>query len=93
MDASRRQEYIDRLITNLPMLRKKMELTQKDFAGIIGMSSYSILALEKKQRKMTWNTFLSIILVFMRNEEIRQILSALNILTDELLDFIEGKNI
>ena len=52
MNLENRQEYIDRLVDNLPMLRMKMKLTQKELADIVGLSSYTILAIEKKQRKL-----------------------------------------
>jgi len=91
MNEQNKQVHIDKLTENLPMLRAKMKLTQKEFANIIGVSSYTILAIEKKQRKMTWNTFLSILMVCMSNEEMRPILSALGIYSDELVEFIEGK--
>lgn len=92
MGLEKKQEYIDRLVENLPMLRMKMKLTQKELADIVGLSSYTILAIEKKQRKLTWNTFLSILFVCLGYKELRPILSVLDIYTDELKDFIEGKN-
>ena len=91
MTIERKQEYIDKMVDNLPMLRIKMKMTQKELADILGLSSYTILAMEKKQRKMTWNTFLSILFVCLEFEEIRPILKILEIYTDELVDFIEGK--
>lgn len=91
MDEEKRQKYIEKLVDNLPMLRKKLGLTQQGLANIIGVSSYTILAIEKKQRKMTWSTFLSVLIVCLTKEEVRQILTALNIYTDELIEFIEGK--
>ncbi|MBQ5328364.1 MAG: hypothetical protein J6J15_04175 [Oscillospiraceae bacterium] len=91
MDEEKRQEYIEKLVDNLPMLRKKLGLTQQGLANIIGVSSYTILAIEKKQRKMTWSTFLSVLIVCLTKEDVRQILTALNIYTDELIEFIEGK--
>ena len=91
MDEEKRQGYIEKLVDNLPMLRKKLGLTQQGLANIIGVSSYTILAIEKKQRKMTWSTFLSVLIVCLTKEEVRQILTALNIYTDELIEFIEGK--
>ncbi len=91
MNLENRQEYIDRLVDNLPMLRMKMKLTQKELADIVGLSSYTILAIEKKQRKLTWNTFLSILFVCLGYEQVRPILKVLDIYTDELVEFIEGK--
>ncbi|MBR3597841.1 MAG: hypothetical protein IKL47_12805 [Clostridia bacterium] len=91
MDEEKRQKYIEKMVDNLPMLRKKLGLTQQGLANIIGVSSYTVLAIEKKQRKMTWSTFLSVLIVCLTKEEVRQILTALNIYTNELIEFIEGK--
>ena len=91
MKEDNRQIYINKLTDNLPMLRMKLNLTQKELADIIGVSSYTVLAIEKKQRKMTWNTFLSIILVCMIDDDVRPILSALGIYDDTLINFIKGR--
>ena len=91
MDKEIRQIYIDGMENNLPMLRAKLGLTQKDLADIIGVSAFTILAIEKGQRKMTWNTFLSLLLVFMNNDQSKKILNALNILDDQLMNFIERR--
>ena len=85
-----RQAYIDRMVENLPMLRMKMKLTQKELADIVGLSSYTILAIEKRQRKLTWNTFLSILFVCLGYEKVRPILKVLDIYTDELKNYLEG---
>lgn len=86
-----KQLYIDRLTDNLPMLRAKIGLTQKNLADILGVSSYTVLAIEKKQRKMTWNMFLSILLVCLSNKDVKKILCTLDIYSEELIDYIEGK--
>ena len=91
MDELKRKVYIDRLTDNLPMLRVKLRMTQKEFANIIGVSSFTVLAIEKRQRNMTWNTFLSMMLIFVAHEDTRQLLKVLDIYTDELINFIEGR--
>lgn len=92
MDLPTQQMYIDRLVENLPVLRKKLSLRQKDLAEIVGVSAYTILAIENRQRKMTWNMFLSLLLVFLRNDKTEDMLVIFEIYTDELMDFIEGKS-
>jgi len=88
MDDAKKQEYIRRLVENLPVLRAKLKLTQKDLAEIIGVSNYSISGMEKGQRKMTWNTFMSLLPVFMSNEESAELLKVFGIYTSELEDFL-----
>lgn len=91
MDDTMKQDYIEKLTDNLPMLRAKLKLTQKELASIIGVSAFTVLAIEKRQRKMTWSTFLSLILIFIGNPETRQVLAALDIYNDDLISFIEGR--
>ena len=84
MDENRKQLYIDRMVDNLPVLRAKRKLTQRDLADLIGVSNYSISGMEKRQRKMTWNTFMSLLPVFLGDEESAELLRLFGIYTDEL---------
>ena len=83
---------IERMTENLPVLRKKANLTQSDVAELIGVSKFTILSIEKKQRKMSWNTFLSLMLVFTKNKETDKMLTLFEIYTDEFNDFIKMRN-
>ena len=79
-----REKLIDNMTENLPVLRKKLRLTQEGLAQIIGSSRHSIMQIEAKKRKMTWSTFLSLVFLFDKNEDTALLLRALNIYTDEL---------
>lgn len=83
---------IERMTENLPVLRKKANLTQSDIAELIGVSKFTILSIEKKQRKMSWNTFLSLMLVFTKNKETDKMLTLFEIYTDEFNDFIKMRD-
>lgn len=83
---------IERMTDNLPVLRKKANLTQSDIAELIGVSKFTILSIEKKQRKMSWNTFLALMLVFTKNKETDKMLTLFEIYTDEFNDFIKLRN-
>lgn len=80
--------YITRMSENLTLLRTSINLTQEDLAEMIGLSRFTLIAIEKKQRTMTWNTFLSLLLVFRANEKSRMLMIALEIYTDKLRDFL-----
>ena len=88
IDSAKKEQYIDRMVSNLPVLRAKLKLTQRDLADMIGVSHYSISGMEKGQRKMTWNTFMSVLPVFMGNEETLMLLRLFGIYTDELEKFM-----
>lgn len=84
MTSETRDILIDRMTENLPVLRKKLKLSQDKLAQFIGSSRYTIMQIETKKRRMTWNTFLSLVLLFDKNEETAVILRALDIYTEQL---------
>ena len=84
-----KDELIKNMTENLPVLRAKLGITQEELAEKIGISRSTIVSIENKKREMTWNTFLSLILVFTKNEETNKLLNVMEIYTDELHDFIK----
>lgn len=86
-----REVLIGRMIDNLPTLRRKANITQAELADMIGVSKFTVLSIEKRQRKMTWNTFLSLMLVFSKNKETDKMLTLFEIYTDEFNDFIKNR--
>ena len=91
MDLEMRQILIDRMTDNLPVLRKKLRLTQEDLALRIGSSRGNVMQMETGRRKMTWNTFLSLVLVFEKNPETAQMLRMFQIYTTELDNALSGQ--
>lgn len=87
-----RNTLMDRMADNLPTLRAKAKLTQSELADMIGVSKFTVLSIEKKQRKMTWSTFLSLMLVFTKNTETDKMLTLFEIYTDEFNDVIKNRN-
>lgn len=69
---------------NLPVLRKKLKLSQEGLAKIIGTSRYTVMLIETKKRRMTWNTFLSLVLLFEKNQDTSVLLRVLDIYTEQL---------
>lgn len=64
-----RNELIDILTDELPVLRAKLGISQEDISRIIGISRQTYSAIETKKRRMSWNTFLSLILFYGYNEK------------------------
>ena len=50
-------------------LRTKKGLSQDELSNIVGISRQTYSAIETNKRKMSWNTFLSLLLVFGYNEK------------------------
>ena len=86
-----KEELINNMTINLPMLRAALGLTQEELADKIGVSRSTVISLENKQREMTWNTFLSLVLLFIKNPATDKLLNVLDIYTDELNEFIKLK--
>ncbi len=83
MTAEEREILIERMTDNLPIFRKKLKLSQERLASFIGSSRYTVMQIESKKRKMTWNTFLSLVLLFDKNEETALLLRVLKIYTED----------
>ena len=81
-------KLIKNMTENLPMLRKRLELTQEEIADKIGVSRSTVIAIENNKREMTWNTFLSLMLLFSKNESTNKILSILDLNTEEFNEFM-----
>lgn len=78
-----REELTKKMAENLPVLRKKLKLSQEKLAELIGASRYTIMSVETGKRHMTWNLFLSLVLLFEKNSETAVLIRALDIYTDE----------
>ena len=89
MNDNDKKALIAKMTDNLPVLRKALCLTQEQLANHIGVSRYTLISIEKKRRSMSWNTFLSLLLVFIKNEETDKLLSYYEIYTDEINDFLK----
>lgn len=90
MDDMKKEGLMGKMAVNLPTLRAKANLTQAKLSEMIGVSRQTIVAIESQKRKMSWNTFLSCLLVFQNNEETDQLLKLYEISTDELTQYFTG---
>lgn len=84
--------YIDKLAENLSMLRAKAGVTQGDVADRIGIARQTYSAIECGRNKMSWNTFMSLILFFKENAQTKEVIKILGIYTDELENYIRVEN-
>lgn len=84
MTDDRKEVLINRMQDNLKILRLKLNMSQEQLAVLAGTSRFTIMALESKTRKMTWSTFMSLLLIFTKNTETDKMLTLFEIYTDEL---------
>ena len=90
MDEMQKNILLENMVTNLPTLRKRLGISQAELSTKIGMSRSTIAAIENRKRTMTWNVFLSLILIFTKNKDTDKLLNVMEIYTDELNAFIKG---
>lgn len=93
MTDEKKNALIALMTDNVVMLRVRLNLTQVQLADLIGVSRYTLMAIEKKQRKMTWSTFLALFLVFSKNKDTAKLLEAIGIYTEQLNDYLELRSI
>lgn len=86
----KREELVDRMTENLPTMRAKANLTQARLAEMIGVSRQTFCSIENRKRPMSWNTFLSCVLVFQQNPETNRLLQVFEITTGELSEYLES---
>lgn len=59
-----KEMYVHRLSEVLSVLRASVKASQEEVANVIGLSRQTYSAIECGKRKMTWNTYMSLILFF-----------------------------
>ena len=89
MTDADKNELIEAMTDNLQMLRVRLGLTQVQMAQMIGVGRQTYLIIENKKRKMSWNMFLSLLMVFTKNKETDPLLNVIGIYTDELNDYLK----
>ena len=80
--------YIDKLAENLSMLRAKTGVTQGDVADRIGIARQTYSAIECGRSRMSWNTFMSLILFFKENTQTKEVIKIPWIYTEEPENYI-----
>lgn len=86
--------FIDALTSELAPLRAKVGISQGDLAALIGVSRQTYSAIECGKRKMSWNTYLSLILFYDYNKDTHQMLRNMNAFPVELVrNFNNGEDI
>ena len=91
LDDTRKTELIGILTNDLRVLRAKVKMSQQELAKRMGVSRQTYGVIENKKQKMTWNHFLTLLLLFGSNEESAKIISLIGAYPPELEDFIKLK--
>lgn len=74
-----KEELIEKLVANLPVLRAKMRISQAELAEMVGIGRQTLISIENKSSKMRWDTFLAMMLVISRDSDAAELLSLLRL--------------
>ncbi len=85
LSDAEKDEFIATLTPNLPALRTQAEISQEELANLLGISRQTYSAIERKIRKMSWNTYLALILFFDHNQKTHRMMRALSLFPTELV--------
>ena len=80
----RKEELIDKLSEDLLILRTKTSMSQEEIANAIGISRQTYSAIEAGKKRMTWGTYLALIMMFDYNPKTHEIIRQINIFPPEL---------
>lgn len=83
-----KEQYIDALQEELPILRAKAGVPQDELAKLIGISRQTYGAIERKGRRMSWSTYLSLIFFFDYNRVTHKMIRSLSAFPEAMIDRI-----
>lgn len=78
-------EYIEKMVKNLPVLRVAAGLTQVQLGAKLGVSRQTIVAIENEKSPLTWSLYLAIVCVFEQYDESRILLDKLDLFSSEFI--------
>lgn len=79
-----KEDLIQKLTATLPALRGAAKATQEEVANAVGISRQTYCAVEMQKRKMSWNTYMALILFFDYNPNSRNAIRQLGAFPQQL---------
>lgn len=86
MNEKEKARLIAALAQGLVPLRAKAGISQSEIAGVLGVSRQTYGSIERGDRPMTWNTYLSMILFFDYNSKTHQELRTIGAFPQEMFN-------
>lgn len=80
-----KEKYIDALSNELIMLRNKAEVSQEELSYLIGVSRQTYGSIERKNRKMSWSTYLALLMFYDYNKKTHHVLRAIGAFPHEII--------
>ena len=88
----KREDVINILTEELPMLRAKLGISQENLCDIVGISRQTYSGIETKKKKMSWSVFLPLVMLFTHNEKTAPIIRIAGAFTDDLKESLNISN-
>ncbi len=94
LNDKEKEELIDSLTPHLAILRTQADVSQDELSNLIGVSRQTYSAVERNKRKMSWNTYLSLVFFYDRNQKTHNLMRNLSLFPKQLLIYFnDGKDI
>lgn len=91
-DQETKDLLIDKLSAELPALRGAIGASQNEIADAVGMPRQSYNSIELRKRRMTWTTYMALILLFDYNPNSHYRIRQLEVFPNQLDEFwLSGK--
>lgn len=88
-----KEQAIDKMTEKMAALRTMLNYSQEELAKLIGVGRQTLVSIETRKRKMTWNTFLSLLFVFSQHRETAALLEYFGIYSNELKQVYQDSNL
>lgn len=80
-----KDSFIATLTPNLAILRTQADVSQEELANLTGVSRQTYSSIERKMRRMSWSTYLSLVLFFDHNQKTHKLMRSLSLFPTELI--------
>ncbi len=80
-----KKSLIKEITPNLALLRTQARVSQDELSALIGVSRQTYSAIERKRRKMSWCTYLSLMFFYDHNQKTHQMLRKISVFPYELI--------
>ncbi|MBQ7499428.1 MAG: helix-turn-helix transcriptional regulator [Clostridia bacterium] len=82
--AEEKNRLVDSMTAELATLRTKADVSQEELAELIGVTRQTYGSLERGTRRMTWTTFLSLLLFYDRNCRTHDMMRTIDAIPQEI---------
>lgn len=78
-------DYMDKFIKNLPVLRAATNMTQALLADNVGVSRQTVVAIETRRRPLPWTLYLAMVCVFQNNENSKNMIESFELFDKDFI--------